>query len=593
MEKSQNAGSSSFAVAVRPAANHVGSEDWLSNAEAFAPTDFLQFKPPVRCIKDPASGRFILLNLNKIQQDFYPVFQPDEAALLKLIDGISLADLKEQTRHPDLEEYLAFFRKHGYFDQPRDVRALISEVREGANNQYRTISKIIQADVEDKLAQWRKDDARPWSAQKAHPGSAKIEVSLLVSDLCNLQCRYCHVLENLEPAIRNRTGRIMDLATLEAFGQGFFRYIKARYGTGCLNVVFFGGQPALMGKVRRFLFEAAEKLALMASREKLFINFAIDDNGTQIDDELLEFYRKYDFDITFSFDTPAEVNSIHRPYPGLGRASGPVVEEGLRRLLDGNAKVGLRATVSSLNQDRIVEAIDYYWPWGLRCASFVPMQDVAHGKKVTGLFSPDPSVLGDELKRAFDYVVHLYQEKGITFELGPITSLLHSIIEGGTIQSCGMGDIYFAVDPDGEVFTCHRDLIDEYRITNVKSPDFLERMLDIPVQKTCPPALSLLEPEIFCETGPSCSCKSHVRPQCRDCEALIFCGGVCPGASRAQYGCVNHGASMLLDSDPALDDKRCQWSKDLIKDFLWRYIDADHRSPFSRYVNDLFGDLIR
>jgi hypothetical protein len=268
-EKTETADSSSFAAALRPVGNYSRSEEWSLNPEPLAPTDFLQFKPPVRFITDSVSGRFILLNLNKIQQDFYPVFQPDEAAFLRLIDGISLADLRKETSHLDLEEYLAFFLKHGYFDQPRDVRTLIREVREGANSQYRGIYEVIQGDIEAKLAQWHKDNSRPWSAQKAHYGSAKIEVSLLISDLCNLQCRYCHVLDNLEPTIRNRAGRTMDLATLEAFGKGFFRYIKARYGSGCLNVVFFGGQPALIGKVRRFLFEAAEKLAVMADRKSV------------------------------------------------------------------------------------------------------------------------------------------------------------------------------------------------------------------------------------------------------------------------------------------------------------------------------------
>ena len=520
------------------------------------------------------------------------MFQSDESALRLLLKGTSLKNLTEDLGYCNLLSYLNFFDRNGYFDPVDDSVYFTRRIRADHNRHCRHLTPLISADLEKKVESHTTDPKGPWSTYPRPPGVGEVEVSLLITDLCNLQCRYCHVIDNIDPQQSESRGNIMTFDTLEAFTHGFFAYIKERFGIGCLKVTFFGGQPALSGKVRRFLFQAAEYISRQGAEHKIYVSFSIDDNGTQIDEELIDFYNYYGFQVNISYDAPVDVNTIQRPFPGGISDSGPIVEAGIRQLVRKGADVGIRATVSNLNHDRILEAVQESVRWGVRAASFIPMQDVAHGKRVGTICKPEPQIFKEELIKTFDYVLELYRSEGIVFELGPVTALIDSIIRGGTIQSCGMGDVYFAVAPDGDVYTCHRDLIPHYRVVSVRDRDFVLKMNQIPMEKTCPSFHSFLNPDSNCSHGSQCSCKDQVDGRCDECEVLLFCGGSCPGASLAQYGCYNYGASILLDSDPELGKDRCRSSKELIKYFFWMNADSTEDSLFRRYCRALFGDGI-
>lgn len=554
----------------------------------------LKFNDRIRCIKDDNQKRFSLINIDNVPLDNYPIFQLDEKPLLQLFNGIVYKDLIEQMPEILVRNNLTYFIDNDFFTSYDNQLNLTVKIRKESNEYYKNLFPLISADLEKKLKKYYSNPNIPWSCYSPHPNAAKIEISLFITDMCNLKCSYCHVVDNIEK-IDEKPKYYKDIMTdecLKEFSSKFLEYIKNRYNTGCLSIVFFGGQPALRGKVRDFLYKSASYLSKQAAKEKIFISFGIDDNGTQIDDDLIEFYKKYNFHVNISFDPPTYVNSKQRAFIDSKQDSGYVVDQGIKYLLEKEIPIGMRSTVSNLNQQLIMESVKYYTEVGLRCAAFIPMQDVAHGKKVNQVSSPNPSILYKEYKKAFEYILDLYKDKGIIFELGPLTSIIHSIIRGGKIQSCGMGDIYFAVSTTGSVYTCHRDLIDEFFITNVFDNEFIEKMNNIPLNRTCNTIFSFFEPEIYCTDKKECSCKNDLLYNCKNCEVLAFCGGLCPAASLAQYGCMNYGVSDLLDSNPNLLENRCKWSKKLIKDFFWRYIDSNDESIFYKYIENLLGGMI-
>lgn len=548
----------------------------------------LKFSPAVKKIEDHAGHRFLLLNCNKERLEHYPVFKRNERDVLVFNHGISELDFHQLFPKKRADQYMQFFRRNGYFQPLQDGITFADNIRQTYDNHHRSNYHRIQQDIKEKLLCYRKDSSKPWSSYEVPQDIANVEVSLLITDLCNLSCRYCHVIDNTEESLPHTAPKIMEVDVLQSFAQQFIAYIKERFIYGCLTVCFFGGQPALKGKVRQFLYAAADDLSKIGAQEEIYIRFAIDDNGTQVDDELIAFYNKYNIQVNLSYDAPRDVNSVQRPFPTSSRKSGYVVEQNLKKLLDNQVDVGVRATVSHLNQRRILEAVKTYVKWGLRAAAFVPMQDIAHGKKVKKIYSPHPEILKNEFIRTFDYILELFETEHILFEFGPIASLLHSISLGGVIQPCGMGDVYYAVNPDGDVFTCHRDLIEEHFVCHVHDKAFLHKMNALSEDKKCSTFYSLLNPETLC-SDQQCSCKEHTSYSCSNCEVLMFCGGSCPAASIAQYACVNWGVSTLLDSDPALGEDRCRFSKGLITHFLWQYIDADSDSILKKYVRALYG----
>lgn len=546
-----------------------------------------RFSPAVKRIESLDGTRFLLIHCNQERLDYYPIFEQHERGLLCLYDGASLSRLKEIFPDGKAEEYIAFFQRNGYFDSMKDAFYFTDKIRKSNDSYHISLYGKLYHDIMHKLKLYHADPSIPWSTYKSPVNSGNIEVSLFITDLCNLSCKYCHVIDNVEAKPKISCGKIMSQETLESFAKQFIDYIKSRFQLGCLTVCFFGGQPALQGYVRRFLYSAAEYLSQKCAEEKIYIKFSIDDNGTQVDDELMAFYKRYNFEVNLSFDAPADVNSLQRPFLNSSVPSGDVVESHLKKFLEYGVDVGLRATVSNHNQSRILEAIKKYSAWGLTAASFIPMQDIVHGKKVLEISSPDPEIFQKELIKAFDYVLDLYDSQKILFELGPVTSILHSIVSGGTIQPCGMGDIYYAVSPEGDVFTCHRDLIPEYFVCHLRDKEFLNKMKAIPESQKCSSFYSMMDKNMFCHQE-ECSCKKATRNICGECDVLIFCGGCCPAASKAQYGCRNWGVSALMDSDPALGEKRCKWSKELIRYLLWKHLDAQSSSSIKQYTKALF-----
>lgn len=389
----------------------------------------LKFVSSAKVIPDRASDRFAVFNDYEAPVDHYMVFDGADAPVLALKEGCTYDTLSGTLGREKADAYLKTFQEQGLFAHAEPPAERIERVRSAYNAQGRGAG--LRDDLEAKLVRYKADGSTPWSAFSPHPEAPAVEVSLLITDACNLRCRYCHVMDsdNVLPAVP-KTG-VMSEEVLQDFARTFIGFIKQRWGTGCLNVVFFGGQPSLRGKVRAFLFEAADYLASQAAREKVFIRFSIDDNGTQIDDELIAFFTKYDFDVSLSFDPPVAANDWQRPFPGKDPKSGATIEEGLRRLVQSDVRVGLRATVSDRNQDHVYESVVKYSGWGLRSASFIPMQDVAHGRTVAGVRAPDPAVLSQQYTRAFEHVLDLFEKTGAVFDFGPVTSILHRIANGG------------------------------------------------------------------------------------------------------------------------------------------------------------------
>ncbi|WP_414833173.1 radical SAM protein [Afifella sp. YEN Y35] len=550
----------------------------------------LVFAPGVKAIRDFRTGRFALFNDCEVPVSRYLVFDADESDVLALRRGLDEEAFRAALPR-QAEDYLAAFDEEGFFAPPEPAADRIRHVRRGYDAAMRAREKALHQDLEEKLESFRRDGTRPWSTFAPPDSAPFVEVSLLITDACNLRCRYCHVMDNAPDLPSDKAVGVMSEATLAAFARTFVDYIRQRWGMGCLNVVFFGGQPSLKGKVRAFLCHAAAYLSAYAAREKIFIRFAIDDNGTQIDDDLIAFFKAYDVRVALSFDPPVEVNDWQRPFPGHASKSGRTVENGLRRLLDAGVRVGLRATVSDQNQSAVRRSIETYAAWGLTAASFIPMQDVAHGRRVTGVAAPDPAILKREYLDAFEAVLKLYDSTGRVFDFGPITSILHRVARGGERQTCGMGDIYFAVDPTGRAFACHRDLIDRYLIGDVAAPDCARRLLDAPLRQTCPQVTSFYDPELFCEHPNACAAEAKNEISCAACPILAFCGGSCPAASLAHYGCTNIGVSVLVDSDPARGTERCRFSRELVEELFWHFIDEPPASPFRRYCTALFGEV--
>lgn len=166
------------------------------------------------------------------------------------------------------------------------------------------------------------DVRQPWPpATQERPA---LTVYLILTELCNLRCRYCDVLDKIAryPDRQVMSGAMAQAALTVVLGR------LARDPGLKTQIVFFGGEPLLNWPVLTGLCETVAAHPFAARIEKMLVT-----NGLLLDREKAEFLARHHVYTVVSLDGRADANDIIRRKPdGSGSFAG--VAAGLRRLMD-------------------------------------------------------------------------------------------------------------------------------------------------------------------------------------------------------------------------------------------------------------------
>lgn len=180
-------------------------------------------------------------------------------------------------------------------------------------------------------------------AQRTRPP----ELSLALTDDCNLRCLYCHHSAG-DPG---RTTTMTD-SFLEAVIQRFFETLAGSHA----RVTFAGGgEPTVAFDAMRFTIDRAKKLAARAGK---VVSFRMATNG-YYGREIREYVKHNFAHVSLSLDGPAHVQNRHRPLPGGRESFGPVFETA-KDFVDSPLSVAFRATVSDYSCSRLIEIVDFF-----------------------------------------------------------------------------------------------------------------------------------------------------------------------------------------------------------------------------------------
>lgn len=164
---------------------------------------------------------------------------------------------------------------------------------------------------------------------------------LLLNERCNFKCKYCYSASG-----RSSAELSMDkiVPMLDYFLSDERKAVKDR------TIMFMGGgEPALSWGILKESTRYAEKVA---AANGITPHFAITTNGSILNDEMIEFFKKHDFTVQLSFEVLPDVQNEQR-------GSYDIVATNVKWLTEACVKNYVRSTITEKNVNRIPEMVRY------------------------------------------------------------------------------------------------------------------------------------------------------------------------------------------------------------------------------------------
>ncbi|MBN1995213.1 MAG: anaerobic sulfatase maturase [Anaerolineae bacterium] len=323
--------------------------------------------------------------------------------------------------------------------------------------------------------------------------------------ICNLGCKYCFFLskEALYPGSRFR----MPDDVLEQYLR---QYLETQPGPE-VTISWQGGEPTLMGVD---FFRRSVELAEKYKKPHQTLQYAMQTNGTKLDDEWSEFFKAHNFLIGISIDGPRKLHNAYRVAKS-GQGSFNQVMRGLQFLQKHKVDYNILATVHAANAGHPLEVYRFFRDeLGAEFIQFIPIVErdnqtgFQEGHKVTAR-SVTAELYGNFLIQIFD--------EWVKRDVGRIFVQIFDVALGawlGTIPSlcvfaptCGNAPV---LEHTGDLYACDHFVEPNYFLGNI----------------TDTPLIELVASDKQRKFGRD---KQDLLPRyCRECAVRFACNGGCP-----------------------------------------------------------------
>ena len=338
--------------------------------------------------------------------------------------------------------------------------------------------------------------------------------------LCNLDCNYCYYLDKAE--IYGGREPVMSEEMLEKVVR---EYILAN-DVPEVTFNWHGGEPLVLGiDFYRKAMEFEEKYA-----DGKVIHNTIQTNGTLLDRNWTEFFRKYSFLVGISLDGPKDVHDRYRKDKG-GRPTFDKVLHGVGLLYSGGVEFNTMSTVNKASEGRGLEVYQFLKSIGSRYMQFMPVVEHvkyprnAAGKPVKGARpfivdpkEPDAAIapwsvsdigFGKFLCDIFDYWVRNDVGRYYVNQFDATLANWYGTQPGTCVyaQTCGGNAV---IEHNGDLYPCDHFVYGKYLLGNISEHPIKEMMTS----------------DAQIRFGID---KRNTLPgRCRRCEWVFACNGECP-----------------------------------------------------------------
>ena len=284
----------------------------------------------------------------------------------------------------------------------------------------------------------------------------QVMLTLNTTHGCNMACRYCFASTD------NDRRKVMPAKVARKSVENLLmQYPEAkRY-----MIYFFGGEPLLH---KLFIKDtvAMVKEVFKDKQDKSF-GFLINTNGLLINnDDLLEFFKENNFNVTVSIDGLEEINDSNRVLLN-GSGSFKMIMRGIEALKKAKVNFNLRATISPMVKNllevfRFFESLEAPYAY-----SFTIITDKKN-KKETKFTEEELRALGKQYAEVTDFLA----DKVINGEKVYCTDFIErlSILEHRWLRThgCEAGRSALIVDENGDYYPCQNMLPMNVWIGNVE-----------------------------------------------------------------------------------------------------------------------------
>lgn len=355
---------------------------------------------------------------------------------------------------------------------------------------------------------------------------------LIVTDSCNLRCRYCFINGNMP---KGYCPSMMSFETAREAIDMFFYNLSlnpAGYAGLKKTIFFYGGEPFLnfpLIKQSVEYIESAYKKEVADLGPKL--RLAIVSNGTMITEEIARFVGSHDnIDIAVSIDGPKEVHDVERICTkGCGSFERAIRGVELLKTVGDKKDVSLSTTVGEHNIDKLASLLKLHRKYGFASINLNPLVDTA-----SDAISLD--YMHRVSRRMIEYF-ELAREEGVYEDriMRKAKSFMEKRIHAYDCQALGS---QLVCTPDGYLGVCHEGIgARQFFFAKVsKNFDFHHNPVISEWKKRTP--LNM--------------------PQCFGCSALGICGGGCAYGSWLRNGSIW-----------SVDDRFCIHSLATLKWLIW------------------------
>jgi radical SAM domain protein len=275
----------------------------------------------------------------------------------------------------------------------------------------------------------------------------KLTVIMKVTDKCNLKCKHCYEADN---ELCN-TMPVMSTEVLEKT----IKKVQQSYQS--VTYIWFGGEPLLAGID---FFEKAVAFQKKYNKGNI-INNRIQTNGIKINKIFIEFLKKYDYNVSVSFD------GLYNHF--LRQETEKVLQciELCRQL---NLPLNVISTVCAKTCDKQIENYEYFKKLKLPM-KFNPIFP-AGAAKVNSEFLLDEKLYFEETIKFFKYWIR--DEKAV-----PVSTFIQYIkmFLNYPGKNCVYGACLYTVidiEPNGDILPCSRYSTDEYIVGNINDIENFE-----------------------------------------------------------------------------------------------------------------------